>query len=247
MKVKNVFEAASEKPFKLSRSKIELYFQCPYCFYLNRKLGIFPPDGFPFNLNNAVDHLLKKEFDSYRAKGQPHPLMIKGGIKAVPFQHEKLDDWRKNTKGVSFFHEPTMFSVYGAVDELWIHEAGDLIVVDFKATSKKSEITLDADWQMGYKRQMEIYQWLLRMNGFSVSDTGYFVYCNGRQDVPSFDGHLEFNISLLPYTGDVSWISPKLQEIRSCLVSEIAPQPSPSCKLCNYRLSANQCSTMAGQ
>jgi len=43
-------------------------------------------------------------------------------------------------------------------------------------------VTLDAEWQDGYKRQMEIYQWLLRQNGLKVSDTGYFVYCNGKTD-----------------------------------------------------------------
>ena len=39
---------------------------------------------------------------------------------------------------------------------------------------------------MVIKRQMEIYQWLLRKNGFKVSDTGYFVYANGITDARSF-------------------------------------------------------------
>ena len=46
---------------------------------------------------------------------------------------------------------------------------GELIVVDYKATSKDGEVTLDAPRQDGYKRQMEFYQWLLRCNGFTVS------------------------------------------------------------------------------
>ena len=55
----------------------------------------------------------------------------------------------------------------------------------------------DADWQDGYKRQMEIYQWLLRKNGLDVSDTGYFVYCNGKTDKEAFDGKLEFDIEFI--------------------------------------------------
>ena len=39
------------------------------------------------------------------------------------------------------------------------------MVVDYKATAKQRDVTLDADWQIAYKRQMEIYQWLLRANG----------------------------------------------------------------------------------
>ena len=52
-----------------------------------------------------------------------------------------------------------------------IAEKEGLIVVDYKATSKNSEVNLDAEWQIGYKRQMEFYQYLLRNNGFKVSDT----------------------------------------------------------------------------
>jgi len=55
----------------------------------------------------------------------------------------------------------------------------EVIVVDYKATSKDGEITLEDEWKDGYKRQMEIYQWLLRQNGLKVAKTGYFVYCNG--------------------------------------------------------------------
>lgn len=47
------------------------------------------------------------------------------------------------------------------------------------ASAKAGAITaLDQDWQIGYKRQMEVYQWLLRQNGCTVSDIGYFVYCS---------------------------------------------------------------------
>jgi len=66
---------------------------------------------------------------------------------------------------------------------------GEIIIVDYKATAKSGDMTIDADWQMAYKRQMEVYQWLVRQQGFTVSDTGYFVYCNG-QDAEAFDGRI---------------------------------------------------------
>ena len=49
----------SATPFALSRSKVELFVDCPRCFYLDRRSGIARPPGFPFNLNSAVDALLK--------------------------------------------------------------------------------------------------------------------------------------------------------------------------------------------
>jgi RecB family exonuclease len=164
--------------------------------------------------------------------------MIKHKINAVPFQHEKLKDWRKNQKGISFLHESTRFLVYGAVDDVWINPQGELIIVDYKATSKSGEINIDADWQLSYKRQMEIYQWLLRKNGFQVSSTGYFIYCNGRKDLPDFGECLKFEISVIPYPGDDSWIEPKLQEIYESLTSQTPPLAHTECALCQYRTAA---------
>ena len=97
---RNLFDPNSPKPYKLSRSRLELFLNCPRCFYLDRRLGVDRPPGFPFNLNLAVDSLLKKEFDYYRERGERHPYMVEAGIEAVPAQHPSLDIWRQNFKGV---------------------------------------------------------------------------------------------------------------------------------------------------
>jgi CRISPR/Cas system-associated exonuclease Cas4 (RecB family) len=238
-RTRNIYDPKSKEPFKLSRSKIENFMHCPKCFYLDRRLGIGQPPGYPFNLNTAVDTLLKKEFDTHRAKHKIHPLMKAYGLNAVPFSHEMMDEWRENFKGVQYLHEPTNFIVTGAVDDLWQGENGKIIVADYKATSKTTQVTLDADWQDGYKRQMEIYQWLLRHNGLEVSNTGYFVYCNGKTDREAFDGKLEFDIDLLPYTGDDSWVEGTLSEIKECLDGEI-PKASTECDYCNYRKAVSE-------
>lgn len=223
--------------FKISRSKVEFYLNCKRCFFLDRKLAIAQPPGFPFNLNSAVDSLLKNEFDQYREAQKPHPYIKKIGVNAVPFKHEKIEEWRFNFKGVSYNHENLKFHVFGAVDDLWINlDNNELIVVDYKSTSKAGEITLDADWQIGYKRQMEFYQYLLRCNGFKVSDTGYFVYCNGINNKPSFDEKMDFKISLIPYTGNDNWVECTLNEIHSLLNQDNIPEHSKTCKYCNYQM-----------
>jgi len=129
--------------------------------------------------------------------------MTKYGVDAVPAKNDKLDEWRENFKGVQFLHEPTNFIITGAIDDLWENPKGEYMVVDYKSTSKNEEIVaLDQGWQDSYKRQMEIYQWLIRRNGYKVSDTGYFVYCNGRKDLEKFDGKLEFDITLIAHKGN---------------------------------------------
>lgn len=231
---KKVFEPGAEKPFKLSRSKLDLFHECPRCFYLDRRLGIGRPAGPPFTLNVAVDALLKKEFDTYRAKGEPHPLMVAAGIDAIPYQHPDLNTWRENFKGVQHHHAATNLLITGAVDDVWVDPRGELIVVDYKATSTAKPITLDDEWKQGYKRQMEVYQWLLRRNGFTVSDTGYFVYVNARKDRAGFDARLDCTLQVIPYTGNDAWVEPCIRAAHACLVSASAPGVPEDCEWCQF-------------
>lgn len=223
------------KHWKLSRSKIDLFLNCPRCFYIDNKLGIKQPPGYPLNLNSAVDALLKKEFDIYRAKITQHPLLEKYGVDAKPVSHDELDEWRENFKGVQYVYKPTQMTVTGAIDDLWINSKDEYIVVDYKSTSKNEEITaLDKDWQDGYKRQMEVYQWLLRQKGYKVSGTGYFVYCNGNTDKEAFDGKLEFDVTLIPYEGKDDWVNATLLDIKKCLDSDKIPESGADCDFCTY-------------
>src|SRR3989339_572498 len=230
-----IYDPKSSDLFRLSRSKIDLYLNCPRCFYLDRRLGVAQPPGYPFSLNSAVDKLLKKEFDTHRAKGTTHPLMETYGIDAIPLAHEKIDEWRDSLRGgITLQIDSTNVVITGGVDDIWGSSDGAYIIVDYKATSKDAEVTLDADWQIGYKRQMEIYQWLLRQNGLKVSNTGYFVYCNGKTDREAFDGKLEFDITLIPYTGSDQWIDDAIQKIHHCLNQESLPESSLTCDYCQY-------------
>ena len=145
--------------YKISRSKVDFFLNCKRCFYLDRRLNVKRPPGFPFNLNSAVDNLLKKEFDYYRKKKESHPYIEKLGLNAIPFQHKEIENWRNNFKGVIYPHDKLKLHLFGAVDDIWVNlDTDELIVVDYKYTSKNNEINLDADWQIGYKRQMEFWK-----------------------------------------------------------------------------------------
>lgn len=234
-KTRNLFTPGSNEPFVVSRSGIDLFVQCPRCFYLDKRLGVARPPGFPFSLNSAVDTLLKKEFDTHRAEGSCHPLMKSYGIDAVPYSHEKMDEWRDSLRhGIKYYHEKTNLMLRGGVDDVWVNPSGEIHIVDYKATSKSTEVNLDAEWQDGYKRQMEIYQWLFRKNNFKVSPTGYFVYCNGNADKEAFDAKLEFDVKIIPYVGDDSWVEGTIAELHKCLMREDIPAPGEDCDYCAY-------------
>ena len=236
---RNLYNPDSDEPYRLSRTKLENFLKCPRCFYLDRRLGVGQPPGFPFNINSAVDELLKREFDQCRANQVAHPYMVEAAIDAVPAIHPELDNWRKNFVGVSHVHAESNFEVFGAIDDLWLGSDGQYIVVDYKATSKSGEVTLDADWQISYKRQMEIYQWLLRKNGLPVSERGWFVYCNGKRDADSFKNKVEFAVKLLPYDGSDDWVDNVLLDARDTLTNAHLPPSTEACDYCAYRKDAS--------
>ena len=216
---------------RISRSKVDLFIECPLCFWLDQKAKIKRPSGPPFSLNVAVDHLFKNEFDLSRGKGVPARL-AKEGLSFIPAEHPKLNQWRENFKGVTRQFGDIEF--FGAIDDLWVDMFGVHYVVDYKATSKADEVSLDADWQISYKRQVEFYQWLLRGNNLQVSNQAWFVYTNGIKDDSAFNDVLRFKTKLLPYEGDGSWIEPTLTSLINCLNSETPPQCNEGCAYCQF-------------
>jgi hypothetical protein len=191
-----------------------------------------------WSLNTAVDHLLKNEFDLYRDRQERHPLMIEYGLDVLPFQHQDLFIWRDDVHryvGASVVDDQTGLRIQGIIDDIWVKPDGELLIVDYKATSTSRTISLDDEYKSGYKRQMEIYQWIFRKLGFMVSSTGYFVFANGIKEKDAFDGRLEFDLMLLPYEGDDSWVGPAIKEIKQVLDSEQLPEPGEDCEYCDYR------------
>ncbi|MBI5405442.1 PD-(D/E)XK nuclease family protein [Candidatus Kaiserbacteria bacterium] len=241
-----VFDPFSPEPFRVSRSKIDLFTECPRCAYLDMRLGVKRPSMPAFTLNNAVDELLKREFDIHRAEGSKHPLVLRYGLDAVPLNDDRMEEWRDALRrGIRFLHEPTNLLIRGGIDDVWVNPAGEFIIVDYKATSKKVGPSTEEDLYDSYKRQMEIYQWLFRRNGFAVSPTGYFVYVNGKSDAKAFDGKLEFDIELIPYTGSDAWVEPAILDMREVLMSDDIPPVGTSfgggpCEYCTYRESAGK-------
>lgn len=220
--------------FKFSRSKVELFIECPKCFFLDRVKGVARPSGFPFSLNNAVDALFKKEFDHYRSLKQPHPLMTAYNLDLIPFQDTRMEDWRNNFKGISTIYKH--YDFYGAVDDIWVDKAGVLYVVDYKATAKEDAVTQlsTASYHDTYRRQMEFYQWLLIQNGFTVSPTGYFVYTTADNTLPAFNDNLKFRTHLITYTGNHSWVTKTLDDLILCASQKTMPARGNECTYCRF-------------
>lgn len=232
-------------PYELSRSRVENFVRCPACFYMQQVEGIKFPDIPGFNINEATDVLLKKHFDKYRAEASIPPFFETHGLThLIPFHHQNFELW---TQSLHFGAEGRMHTVVeelnlkigGGLDDVWQNtETGELHVVDYKSTSQKtpgSTITLDGPYKAAYKRQMDLYVWVLRRMGFDVSDTGYFLYVDGdrfteRDFLGADEALMVFKPTLITYEVDVAWIEPTLVAIKQLLDGGKRPQHSKNCQ-----------------
>ena len=222
---------------KLSRSTVERYLRCPRCCVLDKKYLIKPP-SLPFTLNIAVDNLCKNEFDYYRRIQAPHPLFIQNGIDAVPFKNKYLERWRSNFQGIRYKSVDHDYDFGGAVDDVWQKKSGQLIIADVKATSRNhfdwEETFNKYEYAKAYKRQLEIYQWLFRKNGFQVADEAYLVYFNGKKNEKFFNNLLKFEAHVIKLNCSSAWVEAKVLETVRLLQSNKFPKPSYNCEYCNY-------------
>lgn len=168
--IKNMKDEKSK--FQLSPNSLNLYLECPHCFWLEKKMGIRRPPPYPYALNAAVDVLLKEEFDTYREKNEVHPLLIEHNIPAKLFGNQNLlNQWRNNFSGIRHYDPEIGATLFGAVDDILEFPDGSLAPLDYKSTGSKVANIYDR-----FQIQMDIYTYLLEKNGFKTPRKGYLAF-----------------------------------------------------------------------
>jgi len=228
------------EPRRISWSDMKLFLQCPRCFYNAKKFKIKLNefDENKYGLEKHIDILLKKEFDRYRREGKKHPIMD-GTDVIKPLRHKKLDNWRlawdqSNYRpgGIQYHDVWSNCLVFGGVDDVWLNDKDELIIVDYKCSFRK-EIHED------YKKQIEFYAWLFRKNNYTVASRGYLLFCSPSGH-DGFEWKLEFDPSLVAVIMDDSWVQDNINGALDCLSSPVSPTSGLSfnkrtkCNVCDY-------------
>ena len=236
----SIYSPGQNESFKISRSKFSNFIDCKRCFYLDRVKGLQEPSMPGWSLNTTVDDLLKKEFDFYREKKKPHPIFKDYNLNFIPYEHEDIDRWRDSLKGgISYLDKETNLILQGGVDDVWFDlDTNQLVVADYKAQSSKYDVEresyLASQYHQGYKMQMDIYVHILRQMGFEVSNTTYFMVCNGIKTKDNFNAKMDFDITLVDYESNTNWIEKKITEMKATLESNETPKRNPYCENCAY-------------
>jgi len=211
---------------KLSPNSLNLYYECPLCFWLDKRMRIRRPQPYPYALNAAVDVLLKEEFDKYRKKGELHPLLAANNIPAKLFPNQKLlDEWRNNFKGIRYYDPTLDATLFGAVDDILEFSDGRLAPLDYKSTGSKVPTVYDR-----FQLQMDIYTYLLEKNGYKTIKKGCLAfYIVDKEN--GFEDKLPFKKEIHMIDTDSSYIQNLFEEAANLLRG---PEPVSHSADCQY-------------
>ena len=70
-------------PFTISRSKIDLFFDCNRCFYLDQKYGIKRPHGTSLVINNFVVNHFKSILEKFRKDQKIYPESLLVSLRSL--------------------------------------------------------------------------------------------------------------------------------------------------------------------
>ena len=211
--------------FKLSPSSLSLMQECPRCFWLaqhkvfTRPAGIFP------SLPSGMDSILKVHFDKFMRKGElPPELCNNTECKNMKLfdNEEKLKTWRSNLKGISWTDKEGNI-LHGAVDNLLL-KGKKIIVLDYKTRG----FALKEDTAEHYQNQLDIYNFLLRKNGYETEDYAYLLFYVPKEVMST--GEVIFDTTLKKMKVDVKNAESIFNKAIKLLNSNC---PKESCEWCD--------------
>ena len=211
--------------YKLSPSSLNLMQECPRCFWLTqhkvwkRPAGIFP------SLPSGMDRILKIHFDKFRDKKELPPELCENkeckNMKLFD-DEEKLKIWQSNFKGVSWIDKKGN-ELHGAVDNILV-KRNKLVVLDYKTRG----YALKEDTAEHYRQQQNIYNFLLRKNGYQTEDYFFLLFYIPKEVTAT--GEVIFDTELVKMKVDVESAEKVWKKALEMLEGE---EPKEKCAWCN--------------
>jgi hypothetical protein len=170
-------QSAQTLTFKLSPSSLSLMEECERCFWLEKHKVWKRPNGIFPSLPSGMDAILKKHFNTFRDRGiLPPELCTNAHCENLRLfgeseeEKELLKSWQNNLKGIRWQDEEGNI-LFGAVDNI-LKNGKHLIVLDYKTRG----FALKDDTHEYYKNQLDIYNFLLRKNGYKTEEYSFLLF-----------------------------------------------------------------------
>lgn len=215
-----------KKTIRLSpTSGLNLFAECPRCFWLQFHEGIHRPRG-PFpSLPSGMDLVIKNYFDLYRGKRPPE---LAGKVRGVLMPDADLmNKWRNWRSGLKYMDDKLDAVLFGALDDCLV-DGQKYIPLDFKTRGSAPKA---GDSEKYYQTQLDTYSLLLESNGFPSENFAYLVYYYPAKVQKG--GLVKFNIEPIKISTDAKRAG-RIFEAAVRLLRGPLPKRHSKCEYCSW-------------
>ena len=213
------------REIKLSPSTLNLFLECPRCFWLHINERIHRPRGIFPSLPGGMDGVIKVYFDKYREKNELPPE-IRGKVEgALMPDLGLLNKWRNWRTGLEYRDESLGVTLFGALDDC-LQDGKYYLPLDYKTRGYPPR---EGDSEKYYGNQINSYALLLEENGYPAGKSGYLVYYFPKE--VKEEGVVNFNIEIVKLQIDTKRAKDVLKDAMKLLSGPIPPHHS-ECEYC---------------
>lgn len=213
-------------PIKLSPSTLNLFLDCPRCFWLDKVKNIKRPRGIFPSLPGGMDRVIKAHFDTFRAsKSLPSELSGSDFEGVALFGDQmKLEQWRNWRTGLVYHDSPEVL-LSGALDDLLVKD-GQFIPFDYKT---KGSVTTREDAVKYYQNQLDCYTLLLHENKMPAAGFAFLLYYSPKK--VSEQGAVLFELQAIKIPTDPERARATLRNAAALLKGAL-PRENGFCEYC---------------
>jgi len=147
--------------YNLSASRLNLFQDCPRCFWLAMIKNVKRPSGPMSSIPIKMDSIIKNYFDKYRAIGELPPIIAGQITGRLP----------KNMPKTLQHEEDNGILLWGQPDDYFELEGGAMAPFDHKTKSKPPK-----DIHPAYRLQLDIYSYLMQMNDYKTANMAFLAF-----------------------------------------------------------------------
>ncbi len=224
----------NEKMIRLSPSTgLNLYRECPRCFWLHHNKGIHRPRGIFPSLPGGMDLVIKDYMDSFR-KRDTMPPELAGQVEGKLMTDLVLmNKWRNWRTGMEYKDTAMNAVLFGALDEC-LFDNGTYIPLDYKTRGSAPK---EGDSERYYQTQLDAYTLLLSENGYPTKNLAYLLYYFPHE--VKQNGEVTFRTKVIRLSTDVARAKKLFSEAVRVLRGAI-PKRHSNCEYCTWNHSLNE-------
>jgi hypothetical protein len=216
--------------YQFSASTLNIFNNCPRCFWFDVNKDIKRPRGIFPSLPGGIDKVLKPYFDLHRKNHTlPEGLAdLPEGAKLFP-DIELINKWRDWRTGLTYTSKQGV-KIIGALDDC-LQIGGFVAPLDYK--TRGSAPRDNGDSQKYYGLQLSLYSFLLKEYGLKVTGKGYLIYY-----YPTKAGDLtriEFSTKMVVIDAQPKHFIDIMVAAIKVLKSDKPPDMTVGCEHCIYR------------